>query len=320
LQTCPDMTEVSVSPLLLLVAYGVLILVASLAGGWLPLLMRPTHTRLQLATSFVAGMMLGIGLLHMLPHAWHQVRSIDRVAAWLVAGFLVVFLIQRFLHFHHHDVPEKVSETECACQHSRDHGHDHEHQTSESDCSHSLADQSAQRLSWAGASLGLCLHSILDGVAVAASVQAESHGHAAGLLTGMGTFLVVFLHKPFDAMAIGVLMTRGANSLGLRHLINGVLALAVPVGMLLFYLGFSRTGSAEAYLGAALAFSGGTFLCIAASDLLPELQFHAHDRWKLSFALLAGLALSVAIGAFEQTGHDHSPGVKPAAPEAAHEH
>ena len=38
-----------------------------------------------------------------------------------------------------------------------------------------------------------------------------------------------------------------------------------------------------------LAFSAGTFLCIALSDLLPELQFHAHDRWKLSAALLAGV-------------------------------
>jgi zinc and cadmium transporter len=41
----------------------------------------------------------------------------------------------------------------------------------------------------------------------------------------------------------------------------------------------------------ALAFSAGTFLCIALSDLLPELQFHSHDRLKLSVALLAGVVL-----------------------------
>jgi len=314
--------DLTLPPLALLGAYGVLILGASLAGGWLPMLLRPTHTRLQLATSFVAGLMLGVGLLHMLPHAWHQVRSIDRVAAWLLGGFLVVFLLQRFLHFHHHDVPEKVSETACAC--GSDHNHDHtaDHLTEDSDaaCRHSLAEQSARRLSWAGASVGLCLHSILDGVAVAASVQAESHGHDAGLLTAIGTFLVVFLHKPFDAMAVGVLMARGEHSRSLRHLINGLLALAVPLGMVLFHLGLAQAGSAEVFLGAALAFSGGTFLCIAASDLLPELQFHAHDRWKLSFALVAGLTLSVLIGAFERTGHDRSSGVEHAEPAHTHEH
>jgi zinc and cadmium transporter len=48
-----------------------------------------------------------------------------------------------------------------------------------------------------------------------------------------------------------------------------------------------------------LAFSAGTFLCIALSDLLPELQFHEHDRWKLSVALLAGLALMALAGQIE---------------------
>ena len=52
-------------------------------------------------------------------------------------------------------------------------------------------------------------------------------------------------------------------------------------------------------LGYALGFCAGTFLCIASSDLLPELQFHSHDRFKLSAALLAGLAVAVIIGLFE---------------------
>jgi zinc and cadmium transporter len=47
----------------------------------------------------------------------------------------------------------------------------------------------------------------------------------------------------------------------------------------------------------ALAFSAGTFLCIALSDLLPELQFHSHDRFKLSVALLAGVGLMAATAA-----------------------
>jgi zinc and cadmium transporter len=62
----------------------------------------------------------------------------------------------------------------------------------------------------------------------------------------------------------------------------------------------------------ALAFSAGTFVCISLSDLLPELQFHDHDRVKLSAALLAGLALAVAVGKLETLVHRH-----PAAPTAA---
>ena len=57
---------------------------------------------------------------------------------------------------------------------------------------------------------------------------------------------------------------------------------------------------------ATLAFSAGTFLCIALSDLLPELQFHAHDRLSLSVALLAGVGLMAATAAWEP-GDSHNP-------------
>src|SRR5436853_5185150 len=96
--------------MILLTVYCALIILASLVGGWLPLLVRLTHTRLQLATSFVAGLMLGVGVLHLLPHALHQFGSIDRTAGWVLAGFVVMFFIQRFFHFHHHDVPEEAPE------------------------------------------------------------------------------------------------------------------------------------------------------------------------------------------------------------------
>jgi zinc and cadmium transporter len=275
----------------LIAIYGGLIILASLAGGWLPIAARLTHTRLQVAISFVSGLMLGVGLLHMLPHAWHQLRSIDRAVLWLLGGFLVMFFAQRFFHFHHHDVPDEAAE------------HDHFSHSDHEHCEHSLAEQSARRLSWVGAAVGMTLHSLLDGVALAASVQAEADGSWA---RGLGAFLVILLHKPFDAMAISTLMRAGGRSKYSCHLVNGLFAVAIPVGVALFYLGASRSGTIESgVLGAALAFAAGTFLCIATSDLLPEIQFHTHDRIKLSFALMAGLGVAVLIGRFETSGHDH---------------
>ena len=297
------MNAPTLSPYVLLPVYCALILLASLAGGWIPLFVRLTHTRLQVAISFVAGFMLGIGVLHLLPHAWDQLQSIDVAAGWLMAGFLVMFFIQRFFHFHHHDVPEDgnpeghdASHSHETCDH--EHGHDSH--------GHTLADQSASQLSWTGAALGLTLHTLIDGIALAASVQAESRAPGSGWLLGFGTFMVVLLHKPFDALAIGTLMAAGGHSKSFRHLMNGFFALAFPVGVLLFYLGVSwYSESSQQFLGVALAFTAGTFLCISTSDLLPELQFHAHDRLKLSFALLLGLGLSAMIGKFETAGHNH---------------
>lgn len=277
------------SPAGLLMIYCVLVLLASLVGGWLLLIIRPTHTRLQLAISFVAGLMLGIALLHFLPDANEQLHSLDQTTTWMLGGFLIMFFLQRFFHFHHHDSAEGDPED---CDHGQalpeEPEHEHEHHA------HTLADKSAQQLSWVGTALGLTLHSLLDGLALAASVAAGARGHVS--LAGFGVALVVILHKPFDAMAISTLMTAGGSSRLSRHVLNCLFALASPIGAVLFYLGASQfAGSDVAFLGRALAFCAGTFLCIASSDLLPELQFHSHDRFKLSIALLAGLTFAVVI-------------------------
>jgi zinc and cadmium transporter len=276
---------------LLLAIYCLLVLLASLAGGWILLILRPTHARLQLAISFVAGLMLGIALLHFLPDADEQLHSIDRTTAWMLGGFLAMFFVQRFFHFHHHDSPEGDPE-DCCHDHDEHESHEHEHHV------HTLADKSAKQLSWVGTALGMTLHSLLDGLALAASVEAGVHGHAK--LAGLGVALVVILHKPFDAMAVSALMTASGSSRYSRHVLNGLFALVSPVGAVLFYFGANHlAGSNAAFLGCSLAFCAGTFLCIASSDLLPELQFHSHDRFKLSIALIAGLFVAVAIKHFE---------------------
>jgi zinc and cadmium transporter len=299
------------SPVWLLTIYCTLVLLASLVGGWLLLIIRPTHTRLQMAISFVAGLMLGIALLHFLPDANEQLHSLDRTATWMLGGFLVMFFLQRFFHFHHHDSAEGDPED---CDHGQavleEPAHDHEHHA------HTLADKSARQLSWVGTALGLTLHSLLDGLALAAAVEAGARGHVP--LAGLGVALVVILHKPFDAMAIATLMTAGGSSRLSRHVLNSLFALASPIGAVLFYLGANQfAGSDVVFLGGALAFCAGTFLCIASSDLLPELQFHSHDRFKLSAALLAGLTLAVLIKQFEA---ENQPAPRPVPPvaQAAH--
>jgi hypothetical protein len=60
-------------------------------------------------------------------------------------------------------------------------------------------------------------------------------------------------------------------------------------------------------------------LFIALSDLLPEVQFHRHDRLKLFAALLAGVALMGMIALLEphsQGGGGGEDGGKPVTPAA----
>ncbi len=267
--------------------YCALAFAAALAGVVLPTLIQLTHPRLQLAISFVAGLMLGLAVLGLWPHGVDILGSVEGGALWLLVGFLSLFLLQRFLPFHHHDVEAGSPVEPC--------GH-----------THSLAERSARTLSWLGVALGLSLHSIFDGVAMAAAVASGSEAHGGAL--GLGTALAVILHKPFSALAITTLMAASGTARSMRHLVNVAFALVTPVGALLFALGLNLAEAQQApWLGAALAFCAGTFLSIACADLLPELQFHRHDRVKLTLALFAGLAVSGLIiwAEHEVGGHDH---------------
>ncbi len=282
------------SPIVPLTYYCVFILGASVLGGMLPHWIRLTHRGMQVAVSFVAAMMLGVGMLHMLPHAMVEARVASpsapgvefTVMLWALAGWLTMFFIERFFCFHHHDVETDstghLHEHEVACEHEH---HQHHHD-----------------ITWSGAVFGLTIHSIIEGVALAASVY---HRHDNLPLAGLGTFLVIVLHKPFDSMTIDMLMARGGWSSRARVTINGLFALAIPAGIALFYAGLASEAPTGPLLAYSLAFSAGTFLCISLSDLLPELQFHDHDRVKLSIALVAGLVLAMGVGKVEGLVHRH---------------
>jgi len=291
-----------------LAIYCALIVLASLAGGWVPLFVHLTHRWMQIALSFVAGVMLGVGLLHLLPHSFEELSEsgepgqIDITTAWVLFGFMLMFFLERFFHFHHHDAPDEPIADEHEGQ---DHAHDDAHDAGGKE------HHAAHRMAWGGAAVGLVLHTVVEGVALAAAVKAEQEEQL-GLWAGMGTFLAILLHKPFDSLTIGTLMAAGGWSAGSRHLVNGLYALVVPVSVLAFFAGSGHVGDSHQFLGRALGFAAGAFLCIATSDLLPELQFHRHDRGKLSVALLAGIALAIGLLYVEASGHDHHE--KPGAP------
>ncbi len=296
------------TPTILLSLYAALIVVASLVGGLLPGMLRLGHRSLQIVLSFVAGVMLGVGFFHMLPHAvMLRLESsgteghdlLDPVMLWAVLGFLALFLLERFSHFHQHEpLEEEAGHEGCGHDHGKGHDHGRPH------------DHGPATLGWFGALIGLGVHSLLEGVALAASVAvgAAHGGGKAMALAGFATFLVILLHKPFDSMTLATLMRHGGASRPALVGANILLALLVPAGVLLFALGASGEHMATVAVP-ALAFSAGMFLCIASSDLLPELQFHRHDRVLLSTALFVGLGFAFVLGRFEAATHpphDHA--------------
>ena len=255
--------------------------------------------------------MLGIALFHLLPHSVHGTTSIHDSAWWMMAGILTMFLLIRCFHFHHHGPLEISTAQEDPCAGHDPHDHDHdlphvhriEHHTSASllpvvgqpYCHH------AHQLSWMGIAVGLSLHTLIDGIALAASVEAAAKFPSRTVFYGLGTFLAIILHKPLDAVSITSLMAGSGWKSRSRFLVNLIFSMMCPIGAALFLLGIRQFGGMQdTVLCSALAFSAGVFLCIALSDLLPEMEFHAHNRFRLTVALTAGVLLAYGVAMLER--------------------
>lgn len=276
------------------------IVTTSLLGGALPLSTVLTHTRLQLYLSFAAGAMLGAAFFHMLPEAVSLGSA--GTLRWAVVGLLSLFFLERFFAFHHHEAPDDPSEP-CP-----PHAHEHEHRRGHSA---GLVNPSAPggggggakgtTLHWGAAAFGLAVHSLVGGVALASAVTADLSVHGGLGAAAWGVFIATVVHKPADALTIVSLMLRAGVPKATAHLVNLGFSLMIPAGALLFVVGMKGLNAevSAAFTANSLAFSAGTFLCIALSDLLPELQFHEHDRLKLSGALIAGVLLMAVAGGME---------------------
>lgn len=307
----------------LLIVYSIAVVAASVVGGMLPEWIRLTHLRMQLMISFVGGIMLGIAVFHMIPHALLAsggavgAGDIERVVWGLMLGLVATFLLLRFFHFHQHGPAdfglhaEEQKATEANGGSSAD---PHTHICSDHNHPHSHDHQHGGATRWVGVLVGLGLHTLMDGIALGSGVLAEA-GHSHGFaLPGFGIFLAVLLHKPLDAVSITSLM-HPVTTPSKRLLVNIGFALMCPLGAFLFVCGVGGTEIATTVAAWGLAFSAGVFLCISLSDLLPEMEFHSHSRIPLTLALLLGISAAWGIGLLEGAGahaphshaeHDHS--------------
>ena len=276
--------------------YGLILAAASLLGGALPGKLRLTHPQFQHVISLVAGLMLGVSLLHLMPHAVSAGLSMDAACGWTLGGVVTMFLLIRALHFHVHEPASLVAEVpggprpvevahECSAP-----GHDH-----------GEGSGGGGGLGWAGMFFGMAVHTAIDGFALGAGLAAEL-SHAPGtLLPATGVLAALVLHKPLDAMSVTALMQRDGWSVRWQAGVNVLLAVLCPLGAAVLLLGQSSGALA---VGPVLGFAAGVFLCIALADLLPEMNFHSHDRFTLTLSLLAGITLAVMIR-FLEPAHLH---------------
>jgi len=253
------------TPLHSLALYTVAILAGALAGGAIPLVGKMTRSDGLLA--FSAGVMLGAAFFHMLPEAVEVAGN--RALPFVAVGFLVLFLLERFVLVHACAEPGPEAEEEAA---RAGHGHPHVHGDGTGCEAHTMG---------LAAFVGLSLHTLVDGFGLgAASGSAE---------LGLLVFLAILAHKIPNAFSLSAILRHEGYSRGKALLMNAAFALMVPLGAGLYLL-VSGLVHADTFTGYALAASAGTFLHLAFSDIIPDVHRRRGARLSHGLALLVGLA------------------------------
>ena len=152
----------------LLALYGTALFAASLLGSGLPRLFRMTHTRTQMVLSLISGLMLGVALLHLIPHAFANGQSIDSVMIWTLSGLIFMLLLLRWFHFHQHDFASAAADCDLASADEHHHAHAHDH-----------AHLPEQALGAMGLFAGLCVHTVVDGIGECRCVSGDPAAQAA---------------------------------------------------------------------------------------------------------------------------------------------
>lgn len=201
-----------------------------------PLLIRKKVSQrvLLFLLSFSVGVLLSSVFLGLLPEAVSHGFGIG-VSINVLFGFLIMFVLEKFVHFHH---SKKCEKGDCG------HGH-----------AYHLAPVNL---------IGDGIHNFIDGLVIAGA-------YAVNVTIGLtATISIIFHEIPQEIADFGVLLYSGLSRKK-ALLFNFLSATTAIFGTI---VGLFLIGSLHGFTDFIIPFAAGNFIYIAASNLLPQLHKH----------------------------------------------
>lgn len=132
--------------------------------------------------------------------------------------------------------------------------------------------------------IGLLIHSTIDGVVIGAGFEVSQS-------LGILSTLAVLLHELPEGISTMSVMLYGGHTIKEAVRQSSWVALATPIGALGTY--FLLRNIDTSFLGILLAIAAGSFLYVAASDLIPEI--HKKSKWGNIALTLGGVLIPILI-------------------------
>ncbi|NBQ84502.1 MAG: ZIP family metal transporter [Methylophilaceae bacterium] len=271
------------------------IISASLLGGALSVLcagLVALSARAQwvpMLVSYAIGAMLGAVFLEILPHAFHEASSVENMAATVLFGILLFFVLEKLVlwrhcHGEHCEAHAMHTEEECQLhQHSSDtntkfkvvtekspsiskHIHSHQHDSGRSGMMIMVGDT---------------FHNFVDGILIAAAFMID-------IRLGAVTAMAIIAHEIPQEVGDFLILLHSGYSKKQAFLFNLLSSFATVVGGVLAYFALQTV---QSWVPSILGLAAASMLYVAVADLIPGL--HKRTELKATLSQVALIALGI---------------------------
>ncbi|MFX0038786.1 MAG: ZIP family metal transporter [Promethearchaeota archaeon] len=238
---------------------------------------------LFILVAFATGTILATALFDLIPESLHHLEELNALGAGIVEsvlfaiiiiGFVVFFILERFIYWFHGHAHEK--EDQLVCYDTLTEGID------------KVLSRDGKIKNFALLNLiGDGLHNFLDGIIMMVAFLS-------GLGNGIIVTLAVLFHElPQEIGDFGILLYGGFSKKKALLFNFGSALIALLGGLFAYFL----SGLIEFFSFFFLAFSGGGFLYIASTELMPELIKEKNLKKSIIQALvfLCGIILIITL-------------------------
>ena len=245
------------------------IILASLLGGVLSVAAaavfafnaRTAHVPILI--SFAVGALLGAVFLDILPHAFSMTESPERIAATILAGILIFFVLEKLVLWRHCHVEQCEAHEALPAQH--DHG------------------RSGMMIM-----VGDTFHNFVDGILIAAAFLADKQ-------LGLVTSIAIIAHEVPQEVGDFLVLLHSGYTKRYAFVLNVLSSLAMMVGGVLAYFALQTM---QQWIPSLLALAAASMIYVSVADLIPGLHRRPEIRDTLEQATLiaAGIATIWGVG------------------------
>jgi len=244
------------------------ILTASLFGGILSVLFaalvafRAKAQWVPVLVSYAIGALLGAAFLEIIPEAFERGPSAQTMAAVLLAGILLFFVLEKLVLWRHCHVEECEAHAP-EHEHAHHHGHDH--------------GRSGLMIT-----VGDTFHNFVDGILIAAAFLTDFQ-------LGVVTALAIIAHEIPQEVGDFLILLHSGYSKRQAILLNLLASLATLAGGVLAYFAL---GLLQAWVPYVLGLAAASMVYVAVADLIPGL----HKRPELHATLQQVSLIALGVG------------------------